>query len=66
VDALQEFDASEIRQAGLIEVKDYVMTPRFTNGDTARLPIAALAKTGKPARGPYSTWSRGGLSMSYS
>jgi putative tryptophan/tyrosine transport system substrate-binding protein len=33
----------------------------------ARIPqiVAALAKTGKPALGPYPSWTRGGLLMSY-
>jgi putative ABC transport system substrate-binding protein len=43
----------------------------YVSGDprlAARIPqvVAALAKAGKPACGPYPNWSRGGLLMSYS
>ena len=42
----------------------------FVSGDgrlVARIPqiVASLAKTGKPAFGPYPIWTRGGLLMSY-
>ena len=42
----------------------------FVSGDprlASRIPqiVASLAKTGKPAFGPYPLWTRGGLLMSY-